>query len=347
MIEPQLSPLLVVRDLVKRFRLRQRALSRRRDEVVAVNRVSFALARSETLGIVGQSGSGKSTLARVVVGLLRADAGSVLFDGVDATTLRRAELRRSRARIQMVFQDPYSSLDPTKTIDKLVAEPLKLHTTLDQHARRHRVAELLESVGMPSSMAQRYPAELSGGQRQRVAIARAIALNPDLLIADEAVSALDVSTQAQVINLLARLRDGSRSSMLFVSHDLRLVRHISDRVGIMFRGRLVELGDAATVYRSPQHPYTQALLRVVPNLDPTRRHDWTATRPVEVEAPESGGCSYRPWCPHATALCAVSEPELRPLSVSPASSVACHLYEQTALEEKDALVTVSRVSEET
>jgi oligopeptide transport system ATP-binding protein len=264
-------PLLEVTELRKWFPVR-RGLGRRgpADHVKAVDDVSFSISEGETLGLVGESGSGKSTTGYTILQLLKPTGGSVRFEGTELTTLKGAPLRRMRRQMQIIFQDPYSSLDPRLTVEKIVSDPLDVHGVGDRASRRLRVRELLELVGFDPAHAHRYPHEFSGGQRQRIGIARALALEPKLLICDEPVSALDVSIQAQILNLLNDLQRDLGLTYLFIAHDLAVVRAVSDRIAVMRRGKIVELGDADDVYRDPQDPYTQALLAAVPVADPER-----------------------------------------------------------------------------
>ena len=265
--------MLQVTNLVKEFPLRSGVLRRVNGSVRAVDDVSLSIQPGTTLGLVGESGSGKSTLARVVLRLIDPTAGSIVVNGKDITSLRGPSLRRHRESMQMVFQDPYSSLDPKQSIADIVGEPLAIHTSMSRSQRDQRVMELLGQVGLGSQVLSRQPHEFSGGQRQRIAIARALALEPRLLVCDEPVSALDVSTQSQVINLLTELQDELGVAFLFIAHDLSVVRHISDRIAVMYLGQIVEEGDADEVYERPTHPYTAALLSSIPIPDPARQRE--------------------------------------------------------------------------
>ena len=309
--------LLSVRDLVHEFRTNTGV-------VHAVSGVSFDVRPGETLGIVGETGSGKSTLARSVLQAPRPTSGEVTFRGTDLTTLRGARLLAARRHLQMVFQDPFGSLDPKWAVRDLVAEPLIAYKTGDKNERRERVDEVLELVGLdPASHGRRRPRELSGGQAQRVAIARAIALNPALIICDEAVSSLDVLIQAQVLNLFERLRAELGLSYLFIAHDLALVKQVSDRVAVMYLGRLCEAGPGDSVYTEPLHPYTRALLDSVPSTDnPTKRAPATISGepPSPVDPPS--GCRFRTRCPRAQEVCAAEQPPMRELAAG--HTVACH-----------------------
>ncbi len=313
-----MSALLEARGLVKRYRL-PGGLGLRRagpgraaaaDEVRALDGVDLALARGECLAVVGESGSGKTTLARCLLRLIEPTAGSVRFDGEELTALSPGALRRRRRRFQMVFQDPDGSLDPRYTVARTLAEPLAVHRLAGRAGRPARVAELLETVGLPPETAARYPHELSGGQRQRVGIARALATGPELLVADEPVSALDVSVRGQVLNLLARLQDELGLALLLIAHDLALVEQVAHRVAVMYLGRVVESAPAAALFAAPRHPYTAMLLASVPVPDP-------AVRPLRVAAGEPAspieppaGCPFHPRCPIARARCAAEAPPL-------------------------------------
>jgi len=322
----QEAPVLQVTSLVKDFPLRSGVLRRITGSVRAVDEVSLSIRPGTTLGLVGESGSGKSTLARVVLRLIDPTAGTIVVSGKDITSLRGPSLRRHRDSMQMVFQDPYSSLDPKQSIADIVGEPLAIHTSMTRVEREQRVMELLSQVGLGSHVLSRQPHEFSGGQRQRIAIARALALEPRLLVCDEPVSALDVSTQSQVINLLTELQTALGVAYLFIAHDLSVVRHISDRIAVMYLGQIVEEGDADEVYERPTHPYTAALLSSIPVPDPARQHERTRVvlRGEVGEAMAGGeGCRFRDRCPFAMELCAVVEPE--PYRTPAGTTVRCHL----------------------
>jgi oligopeptide/dipeptide ABC transporter ATP-binding protein len=289
--------------------------------VAAVRGVSFTLRRGETFGVVGESGSGKSTIARLVLRLIDAARGEARFRGRDLLKLGKEELRRERRHMQMVFQDPYGSLNPRMTVGALIAEPLRAHGL---PGGAERALALLGEVGLPATAAGRYPHEFSGGQRQRIAIARALASEPDLVVADEPVSALDVSVQAQVLNLLLDLKERHAMTLLFISHDLRVVEFLCDRIAVMYLGEIVELSDKDLLYRDPRHPYTQALFASAPGRPKAAR--------VKGEIPNAAaiprGCAFRTRCPHAFARCEVERPRLR--EVAPGVSAACHLLDQEA-----------------
>src|SRR5574341_109063 len=293
--------------------------------VRAVDDVSFSIRRGETVGLVGESGCGKTTTGRCILQLERATSGHIRFEGVDLTTLEEHALRAVRRRVQVIFQDPYSSLNPRMTIGQILAEPLKVHGIVpDARARAERVRELLEQVGLLPQHARRYPHQLSGGQRQRVGIARALAMEPSLIVCDEPVSALDVSIQAQIINLLEQLQSGFGLTYLFVAHDLSVVRHISDRVAVMYLGKIVEITDRKSLYEDPQHPYTKALLSAVPIPDPdVEAHRERMVLGGEVPSPVNppSGCVFHPRCPIAIEECARVIPELR--QIRPEHRAAC------------------------
>jgi oligopeptide/dipeptide ABC transporter ATP-binding protein len=318
------AALLEARGLRKSF-ARRGGLWRSDDAAVqAVNGVDLDLAAGENFGLVGESGSGKSTLGRMLIRLIDPDAGSLRFDGVDLLGVKPAELRKLRRNFQIVFQDPYGSLNPRMRVGTAIGEPLTIHKLVGSRAERHeRVAELLTQVGLDPSAARRYPHEFSGGQRQRIGIARAIACSPRFIVADEPVSALDPPVQAQIVNLLVELQERLGMAYLFIAHDLSLVEHVCDRVAVMYLGRIVEQGPAASVYAGPRHPYTQALLASTPTLEPGE-----PTPPALAGEPPSqtrppGGCPFHPRCPVAEPRCSVDEPRL--LEADSGHKVACHL----------------------
>ena len=296
--------------------------------VRAVDGVKLSIRKGETVGLVGESGCGKSTLGRAIVRLETPTAGSVRFEGRDLASLRGTDLRRARRRLQMVFQDPFGSLDPRWTIEEIVEEGLRLHEpTLTTSTRRERVAALLRDVGLDPSLAARYPHEFSGGQRQRIGIARALAVEPSLIVCDEVVSALDVSVQAQVVNLLAELQRSRGVAFLFIAHDLAVVEHLSERILVMYLGRVVESGPARQVCGAPQHPYTQALISAVPSLDRSAARTPRIRLQGEVPSPLAppSGCPFHPRCPMAREQCRVEVPRLRVLGDG--REAACHLLE--------------------
>jgi oligopeptide/dipeptide ABC transporter ATP-binding protein len=319
--------LLEVENLVKHFPVGGGVLSRQSGVVRAIDGVSFTLRRGETLGLVGESGCGKTTTGRCILQLERPTSGRILFEGVDLAAISAAELRAVRRRVQVIFQDPYSSLNPRMTVGQILAEPLQVHGIVrERTARQARVEELLVQVGLAPQHARRYPHQLSGGQRQRVGIARALAMEPALIICDEPVSALDVSIQAQIINLLEDLQRRLGLTYLFIAHDLSVVRHISDRVAVMYLGKIVEITDRTALYEDPRHPYTRALLSAVPIPDPAVEE--TRERTVlrgEVPSPLNPppGCVFHPRCPIAVARCSAEVPALR--EIRPTHWGACHL----------------------
>jgi oligopeptide/dipeptide ABC transporter ATP-binding protein len=324
--------LLDIQDLSVRFPVFGGVLLRRKGEVRAVDGISFTLRRGETLGLVGESGCGKTTVGRAIINILRAMSYRVEIGGrilyhhpsriVDLASLTRAQMRPYRADIQMVFQDPYSSLNPRKTVSQIVEEPLRIHTRMSRAERADRVGWLLEKVGLSAHHVNRYPHEFSGGQRQRIGIARALATNPKIVIADEPVSALDVSIQAQVINLMQDLQQEFGLSYIFIAHDLSVVRHISDRIAVMYLGNIVESGQAEEIYHHPVHPYSKALLAAAPRADPSVRRARRARLAGDVPSPinKPSGCAFRTRCPIARPDCADAVP---PLILRKGREVAC------------------------
>jgi oligopeptide transport system ATP-binding protein len=323
-----------VRGLTKHFPVRRGFFRRTVGAVRAVDGISFDIRPGETLGLVGESGSGKSTTARVLLQLERPTAGEVVFDGVALTSLEEPALRRMRQHMQMVFQDPYASLNPRMSVGRALREPLDIHRVGDAGERSARVVELLERVGLSPEMAGRFPHELSGGQRQRVGIARALSTNPKLVVADEPISALDVSIQAQIVNLLADLKDELGLTYLFIAHDLAMVRHISDRVAVMYLGRIVELASRDEVFERPLHPYTKALISAIPVPDPVReraREQITLEGDVPSPASPPSGCRFHTRCPFAVERCLSVDPETRNLGAeADPHLVACHRAEELA-----------------
>ena len=315
------TPLIELRDLQKHYRINKGIFGHRtRGTVKAVDSISLSIAPEETLGLIGESGCGKSTLSRVLLGLTPATGGEVLYDG---RPVNRRTLPQFRREAQMIFQDPYSSLDPRMNIEDIIGEPLRVHTRLDRKARRDVILPLLEQVGLSEDALSKYPHEFSGGQRQRIGIARTLALQPKLLIADEAVSALDVSVQAQIINLLEELQKSLHLTMLFISHDLSVVRCMTDRAVVMYLGKIMEMGPTEHLFGAPAHPYTRNLIDAVPEPDP----DCPAKESTMIGEPPSpmdipGGCRFHPRCPYAKNVCRRAQPELTDLGGG--HFAACH-----------------------
>ncbi len=324
--------LLQVRNLKKHFPIRRGVFRRQVGAVQAVDGISFDIYKGETLGLVGESGCGKSTAGRTILQLIEPTEGEVIFNGDDLVSLKSGEMRKRRRHMQMIFQDPYSSLNPRMQVGTIVSEPLDIHGIGNAASRKERVQELLSVVGLNPYFVKRYPHEFSGGQRQRIGIARALATNPSFIVADEPISALDVSIQAQVVNLLDDLKAELGLTYLFIAHDLSMVRYISDRVAVMYLGRIVELGERDDVYDHPLHPYTQALLSAIPIPDP----DVEATRNriiLEGEVPSPvnppAGCRFNPRCAYATDICRQEDPEFRDMGKNGQSHmVACHHAEK-------------------
>jgi oligopeptide transport system ATP-binding protein len=322
------SPLLQVRDLKKYFPVRGGLFGRVQAQVKAVDGVSFTVDTGSTLGLVGESGCGKSTLGRAVLQLTPPTAGSVVLNGEDLADQRGRELFNRRADMQIIFQDPYASLSPRRTVAQIIREPLDVHRVGSPAERRERVEELLQVVGMRSNALNRYPHEFSGGQRQRIGIARALALEPKFIVADEPVSALDVSVQSQVLNLLEALQAEHGIAFLFISHDLAVIQHISNAVAVMYLGKIVEQADAVDIYANPQHPYTRALLSAIPVPDPRRpskRIVLDGDVPSPLDPPP--GCAFHTRCPLAIARCRTEPPELKSVGAGSGHRVACHLAE--------------------
>ena len=329
------QPVLSVEGLKKYFPIRRGLLRKVIGQVKAVDDVSFTIARGETLSLVGESGCGKTTTSRCILRAVTPTAGVIRFqtgDGrmVDVAALPRAELRPLRRQMQMIFQDPYSSLNPRMTIADIIGEPLLVNGVANREERRRRVAELLDLVQLPRAYLNRYPHAFSGGQRQRIGIARALALNPALIVADEPVSALDVSVQAQIVNLLLELQDRLGLSYLFVAHDLSVVKHVSHRVAVMYVGRIVEVAPASALFKAPKHPYTEALLSAVPAPDPRKRTSRIILQ-GEVADPSQPppGCAFHPRCRYVTDLCKQAVPVLRPAAGG--GFAACHRVDELAL----------------
>jgi oligopeptide transport system ATP-binding protein len=317
--------LLEIRDLKKHFPVGEGLFSRHRGMIKAVDGVSLSVEEGETLGIVGESGCGKSTLGRTILRLLEPTSGEVYFQGKNLLALSQRELRNARRQMQIIFQDPYASLNPRMRVGDIVGEGLEIHKLAKGRAKRDRVVELLHQVGLREDHYNRYPHEFSGGQRQRIGIARALAVNPKFIVCDEPVSSLDVSIQAQIINLLQELQERMHLTYFFISHDLRVVEHISHRVAIMYLGKIVEIAKSDTIYQDAKHPYTRALLSAVPIADTSRKKERTVLQgdvPSPVHPPS--GCSFHPRCPHREPVCDQKEPPLE--FTADGHGVACHVF---------------------
>ena len=317
-----------VKNLKKYFPILRGILRRQVGAVQAVDSITFDIFRGETLGLVGESGCGKSTAGRAILQLLKPTEGQVFYEDQELTTLSKAEMRKIRREMQIIFQDPFASLNPRMTLGSIIGEPLQIHNIGDADSRKERVKELLELVGLNPYYINRYPHEFSGGQRQRIGIARALATNPSFIVADEPISALDVSIQAQVVNLLDDLKEELNLTYLFIAHDLSMVRYISDRVAVMYLGRIVELSDESTVFNKPLHPYTQALLSAIPIPDPVleeKRHRTILEGDVPSPADPPSGCRFHPRCRYATEICEEVDPEYRNMGAESGEHwVACH-----------------------
>ncbi len=321
------APLLQVRGLTKHFPVRGGVFLRTVGQVHAVDDVSFDLDTGETIGLVGESGCGKSTVGKTLLRLYDPTAGRVFFEGRDIASMSRTELRQLRRDIQIIFQDPFESLNARHTVGKILEEPFLIHRLGTTVERRHRVDELLERVGLDAAAANRFPHEFSGGQRQRIGIARAIALKPRLIVCDEAVSALDVSIQSQIINLLLELQREMRLALIFIAHDLAVVKHVSDRIAVMYLGEVVETADATDIYKSPRHPYTKALISAIPVPDPTAQRDrivLVGDVPSPIDPPR--GCRFHTRCRHAREDCRQSKPTLT--AAGDRATVACHHWRE-------------------
>jgi oligopeptide/dipeptide ABC transporter ATP-binding protein len=324
------TPLLEAREVTKHFPVHDGLFTAKakQKKVHALDRINLTLRRNEVLGLVGESGSGKSTLARVLTRLIEPTSGTIVFDGVDITALSRSKLRTIRKEMQMVFQDPFASLNPRLKVEDIIREPLDIHRVGTPADRRRRVRELLEVVGLAADAGNRYPHEFSGGQRQRIGIARALALNPKLIVCDEPVSALDVSVQAQILNLLQEIKQEFGLTYIFIAHGLDVVRHISDRVAVMYLGNIVELGDTEQIFTAPSHPYTQALIASIPKLDPTANDDAVELAgeiPSPIDPPP--GCRFHTRCRFAAERCRTEAPALLPQPDG--RLTACHLVNDT------------------
>ncbi|TMW69910.1 ABC transporter ATP-binding protein [Alteribacter natronophilus] len=324
-MEQTKEKLLEVRNLKKYFPVKGGILQRTIGHVKAVDDVSIDIYKGETLGIVGESGSGKSTLGRTILRLLDPTDGNVIFEGNDISSIRQGKMRQYRQDMQMVFQDPFASLNPRMSVGEIIEEPMLVQRTMGRKERKEKVVDLLRKVGLPPEAREKYPHEFSGGQRQRIGIARALSMNPKFVIGDEPVSALDVSVQSQVLNLMEDLQDEFDLTYLFIAHDLSVVKHISDRVGVMYLGRMAEIGPKERIYNNPLHPYTKALLSSVPVPDVKRRREKIKLK-GELPSPSNPptGCTFHTRCPEAHARCKTERPEL--VHQGDGQYVACHLY---------------------
>lgn len=319
--------LIEVKNLKKYFPLKTSLFKKDNRVVKAVDDVSFHIYKGETFGLVGESGCGKSTLGRTLNRLYDPTAGEIIFNGKDIAKMNTRELQPYREKMQMIFQDPYSSLNPYMNIGEIIDEPMEIHTKISKSERKKRIIEILEKVGLKEEDLDKFPHEFSGGQRQRIGIARALSINPEFILCDEAISALDVSIQAQVINMLEDLQSEMNLTYLFIAHDLSMVRHISDRIGVMYLGKIVEISKSEDLYTKPLHPYTQALLSAIPIPDPIKAQSskreiikGELPSPIELET----GCRFRTRCPFAKPICAEVDPELK--AVDGEHMAACHLY---------------------
>jgi len=347
---PDVAPdLLTIRDLKVHFPITKGVLQRHAGWVRAVDGVDLTIARGETLGLVGESGSGKTTIGRSIVRLTKPRSGTITIDGTDLLTLEGKELRRRRRDVQMVFQDPYSCLDPRHTVGEILSEPLSVHGLAEGKQRVERVVELLTMVGLDPSFVERYPHEFSGGQRQRIGIARAIAVEPRLIVADEPVSALDVSVQAQVINLMEHLQESLGLTYLFIAHDLAVVKHIADRVAVLYLGKVAEIGPVDALYAAPHHPYTIALLSAVPVPDPRKertRQRIILTGDIPSPANPPSGCTFHTRCWLRERLgnperCKTEVPQLMPVPDRPELMAACHFTAEAAAEARPIAAAVA------
>ncbi len=320
-----MDKLIEVKNLKKWFPVGKDATGKR-EILRAVDDISFYINRKEVLGLVGESGCGKTTCGKMLLRIIEPTSGSIFFDNVEITHLNRQEMKNFRRRMMIIYQDPYGSLDPRMRIGKAIAEPLEVHNIGSPKEREERVIQLMEKVGLSADQINRYPHEFSGGQRQRIGIARALATNPEFIVADEPVSALDVSIQAQIINLLKELQQEFGLTLLFVAHDLSVVKHISDRVAVMYLGKIVEMAEKKALFREPRHPYTQALLSAIPVPDPRQRKQQEIIMgdvPSPINPPQ--GCRFHTRCPKVMDICKMEEPILK--EIKPDCFVACHLYD--------------------
>ena len=318
---PQNNDLIQVHDL-KKYYYKEGLFSLDKKPIRAVDGISFFIRKGETLGLVGESGCGKTTAGKSILRLIEPTSGQIFFRGQDILRLSRKGLRRLRRYMQFIFQDPYESLNPRMKVGEIVGEGLEVHQIAQGKEKRQKVSEILEKVGLHPQDAQRYPHEFSGGQRQRIGIARAISLNPELIVADEPVSALDVSIQAQILNLLMDLRDQLGLTYLFISHDLRIIKHISERIAVMYMGKIIEMAHSEDLFRRPLHPYTRVLFKAIPNLDLSQKKERTSLKEELRSLPLDQGCLFQPRCPHPKERCQIEDPLL--LDEGEEHFVACH-----------------------
>ncbi|MEH6942083.1 ABC transporter ATP-binding protein [Bacillus sp. JJ722] len=320
------SILLEVRNLKKYYPKKGQLFGQPSNYIKAVDEISFSINKGETLGLVGESGCGKSTTGKSVLRLIEPTDGQIILDGTDITRINGSDLRKIRKDLQMVFQDPFATLNPKHMVGDIISEPIRNYETINKRMLRKEVLQLLDRVGLPKDAYYKYAHEFSGGQRQRIGIARALALKPKLIVADEPVSALDVSVQSQILNLLKLLQVEDQLTYLFIAHDLSVVKHMSHRIGVMYLGNIIELADSTTIYNNPLHPYTQALLSAIPEPDP-RSSNARIILKGDLPSPSNppSGCPFHPRCPHAMFQCSLSKPKL--MEKSPSQFVACHLYE--------------------
>ncbi|MGN4434770.1 ABC transporter ATP-binding protein [Bacillus cereus group sp. MYBK69-1] len=318
--------LIEVRNLKKYFLIKKGLFGRKTEQLKAVDDLSFTIKKGETFGLVGESGCGKSTTGRSIIRLHDVTSGNVLFDGKDIASLKESELKEYRKRMQIIFQDPYASLNPSMNVFQIISEPMNIHGSYEKEEQKEIILDLLKKVGLKEEHLYRYPHEFSGGQRQRISIARALSVKPDFILCDEPISALDVSVQAQVVNMLQDIQEETGVTYLFIAHDLSMVRHISDRIGVMYLGNIVEIADSEDLYTKPAHPYTQALLSSMPEPDPTKTGKDRIILEGEVPSPlnSPSGCKFRTRCKFATEKCAQEVPKM--VEIAKGHEVACHLF---------------------
>ncbi|TCW51350.1 peptide/nickel transport system ATP-binding protein [Bacillus thuringiensis] len=318
--------LIEVRNLKKYFPIKKGLFDRKTEQLKAVDDLSFTIKKGETFGLVGESGCGKSTTGRSIIRLHDVTSGNILFDGKDIASLKESELKEYRKRMQIIFQDPYASLNPSMNVFQIISEPMNIHGSYEKEEQKEIILDLLKKVGLKEEHLYRYPHEFSGGQRQRISIARALSVKPDFILCDEPISALDVSVQAQVVNMLQDIQEETGVTYLFIAHDLSMVRHISDRIGVMYLGNIVEIADSEDLYTKPAHPYTQALLSSMPEPDPTNIGKERIILEGEVPSPlnSPSGCKFRTRCKFATEKCAQEVPKM--VEIAKGHEVACHLF---------------------